>query len=249
MKKNLITNDFLINAFSDKTTIEHYKTAINEVGLWEAEKIILKKYTDINDSILDLGCGAGRTTFGLFEIGYHNILGTDFSENMITAAKEANKSKKYELTFEIADARNLPYQSNSFDVVFFSFSGLTQIPYEKNRIKAIREIRRVLNKNGFFIFTTLNRENEDYTLAWQKEEKVWDEAKQDPRLEKIGDKILFEDGREYYIHIPKKIEVIELMQSYGYELVEGLARSEICNENEKVKEFSDDSIMWVFQKK
>jgi len=48
----------VINAFSCKSTLKHYKNATLNLGLRESEKIIFQKYIDKNDNILDIGCGS-----------------------------------------------------------------------------------------------------------------------------------------------------------------------------------------------
>ena len=45
--------------------------------------------------ILDLGCRAGRTTFGLYNIEYKNIL----SSKLINFAINYNKQKNYNIKF------------------------------------------------------------------------------------------------------------------------------------------------------
>ncbi len=45
------------------------------------------KYINKDDNILDLGCGAWRTTFVLNKLGYHNIVGVDIAESLIDFAK------------------------------------------------------------------------------------------------------------------------------------------------------------------
>ena len=49
--------------------VEKYSSAVSEIGLWTSEKIIFSKYINQSDRILDIGCGAGRTTFALYALG------------------------------------------------------------------------------------------------------------------------------------------------------------------------------------
>ena len=46
------------------------------------------KYVSKEDIILDVGCGYGRTLNQLYEEGYNNLIGIDFSENMIERGKK-----------------------------------------------------------------------------------------------------------------------------------------------------------------
>jgi SAM-dependent methyltransferase len=48
---------------------------------------IFKKHVNINARILDIGCGYGRTLKELYDNGYENCIGTDFSEKMIERGK------------------------------------------------------------------------------------------------------------------------------------------------------------------
>ena len=73
------------------------------------------------------------------------MVATDYSEGMI---KEAKKGKCADnLIFEVADATNLPYEDNSFDVVLIA-NALHVMPEPE---KALGEIDRVLRTNGLLI--------------------------------------------------------------------------------------------------
>ncbi|TDP78632.1 ubiquinone/menaquinone biosynthesis C-methylase UbiE [Halanaerobium saccharolyticum] len=244
-----ITKNFVKKSF--EKAIENYSNAIENIGLWESEKYVINKYFDKNKSILDVGCGAGRTTFNLYEMGYKNIIGLDLTPEMISAAKTINKEKKTEIEFIVGDATDLNFEDNSFDQALFSFNGLMQIPERKNRIKALKEIKRVLTENGIFIFTTHDRENnENFKEFWEKEEKIWKEGKQDKRTYEYGDKILPSDNddRDLFIHFPNREEIIECLEETGWKLIEDFYREDLFKENKEVKEFSTECRFWIVQK-
>lgn len=67
-----------------KKPTENYSNTIDNIGLWESDKYVINKYFDRNKSILDVGFGAGRTTFNFYEMGYKNIIGFDSSEELDT---------------------------------------------------------------------------------------------------------------------------------------------------------------------
>ena len=141
-----------IASFSTDTSIQIYLKKFYE-GLFDQEIKIFKKYipTKTKWKILDLGCGTGRTTKYLIYYG-HEVIGVDISKEMIATAK----SLIPDVDFAVGDACNLPFRSNLFDCVIFSFNGIDYIYPENLRIKALLEINRVLKNNGLFIFSSHN---------------------------------------------------------------------------------------------
>ena len=71
--------EYTKSQYNKEENIKRYGEGI-KIGLWNSEKIIFDKYIDKKSKILDLGCGAGRTTFGLYELGYKNIIGLDIAK-------------------------------------------------------------------------------------------------------------------------------------------------------------------------
>jgi len=144
-----------IDEFGSLATQKNFrKTA--EKGFWESEKVLVKKYFKPNITILDIGCGSGRTTIPLLQAGY-NVIGVDITPEMIETARSIAKTKNLKIDYRIGDATQLEFDDDTFEGAIFANNGWAQIPGKDNRQKAINEIYRVLKPGGIFIFTSHKR--------------------------------------------------------------------------------------------
>ena len=244
-----VDTGFIRKSFTTEKTVSDYAKAVTEIGLWESEKIMIKKYFNPESRILDIGCGAGRTTIGLYELGYHLIEGLDLSEAMIVQAKRISKELKYDITFSVGDAACLDYDDETFEAALFSFNGIMQIPGRENRIKVLKEIKRILKPKGYFLFSTHDRDgSKEYKSFWKEEKRRWALHLQDGSLHEFGDKIIKNEERDVFLHFPTREEVISSLEEAGFRLFEGIVRSELCEESEEVKKFSTDCLLWLVQK-
>lgn len=137
-----------IDIWENKLAVDLYSTPAPHLLHLEKEQLSFFKS---GSSVLDLGCGTGRTTSILNEMGF-KVLGIDYSESMISCAKQLHPK----LDFSVMDGAKLDFPDNHFDNVFFSFNGIDYIYPEERRIKAFNEIFRVLGPGGFFAFTSHN---------------------------------------------------------------------------------------------
>ena len=83
--------------------------------------------------ILDLATGPGSSSEPLYKAGA-TVFATDFSEGMLA---QGRKARPY-LNFSKADALNLPFEANRFDVVTISYGLRNTVTYEKALIEALR---------------------------------------------------------------------------------------------------------------
>lgn len=241
------TKDF----YDQDYNVKRYGEAIDEVGLWESEKIVFDKYINKDDKILDLGCGAGRTTINLYKKGYKNIIGLDLSTNLIDYANNYIDENNLDINFVVGDATNLDYQDNSFDVVIFSFNGMQSIPGKKNRDNVLKEVYRVLKPGGLYIFTAHDRDaSEIYKHVWEEEKIKWENGTQDSNLEIYGDRYSIDKtGETCFVHFSNIEEMIEFINQENFEIVEYKNSTDIAEENEITKEFASETVFWIVRKK
>lgn len=231
--------------------VERYGTAIEKVGLWNSEKIIFDKYISKNNKILDLGCGAGRTTINLFKNGFLNIKGIDIASNLIDYAKDYSMKNNLDINFEVGDATSLNEDDNSYDVVIFSYNGMQCIPGYNNRLSVLKEVYRVLKKDGVFIFTAHDRHDpkaSSHKSFWDKIEKDWENGITN-NLECLGDLITKDQsGEESFIHFSTLDEMIDFVHNEKFEILEYEYSYNISDESGLTKEFAGDTVFWVLKK-
>tara|TARA_B100001167_G_scaffold188450_2_gene151822 strand:- start:362 stop:1021 length:660 start_codon:yes stop_codon:yes gene_type:complete len=111
--------------------------------------------------ILDIGCGKGFMLFDFMKLNPNFVLeGIDISDYAITNA--VPEVKKF---LKIGDAKSLPYEDNSFDLVI---SINTTHNLEINQCKkALSEMERVSRKDKYLIVDAYSNEIEkDRIFAW-----------------------------------------------------------------------------------
>jgi SAM-dependent methyltransferase len=242
-----MNTDYTKSIFSNINLVNYYDKLTTKVGLFKSEAIIFNQYVKRQDKILDLGCGTGRTTIGLYQLGFKNVIGADISEKMIEKAKQNANTLNYPIQFEIADALSLPFSAGSFNVIFFSFNGLMLIPQKINRNMVTSEIHRILVNKGYFIFSTPYLDNKLDKSFWAQR---LIESKHDINNEKFGDIFLEDCGvQNIFIHIPMSSEIIEMLGNESFDIIEMIPRINICKEDDFIENELDENMFWVARKK
>jgi SAM-dependent methyltransferase len=232
-----VDGNFLRESYSHPAAVRCYSRAVGQVGLWKFEETFFGRHLRADGRILDLGCGAGRTTFGLYAAGYRNIIGADLSPVMIRQARLHAARRGLKIRFRVGDACRLPFASRSLGGCLFSFNGLMTIPRRSLRIAALREIRRVLVPGGRFVFTTHERLGEAGSRPlWRKERARWRAGRQDPQLHEFGDALIEELGRPTFIHVPDRREILDCLKAADLEWVED-QYPDLARESKAVRAF------------
>ncbi|WJZ02499.1 Demethylmenaquinone methyltransferase [Corynebacterium freiburgense] len=93
--------------------------------------------------VIEIGCGSAPCSRWLFEDGVGFITAFDISKNMLM------HGRKPRIPLVQADAVDMPYLDNSFDVAFSAFGA---IPFVSDSAALMREVARILKPGGRFIF-------------------------------------------------------------------------------------------------
>lgn len=137
--------------------VDIYNNFVHEYmnnDLYPAEHIVIEKFAKKwpNIKMLDIGIGAGRTTYHFAPITKH-YTGIDYAQGMLEYCK-TKIVKTNNTTLLHGDARDLSrFYAEGFDFVMFSMGGIDTVCHEE-RLNILTEIKKVLAKGGHFFFTT-----------------------------------------------------------------------------------------------
>lgn len=106
----------------------------------------------VNKIVLDIGCGYGWCELNFIKRGVKQIYGTEISESDLQPIRAGLKSQK--LKIMVADATQLLFKNNYFDVVV-CWEVLEHIP-PGTESKMFSEISRVLKPGGLLFLSTPN---------------------------------------------------------------------------------------------
>lgn len=111
-------------------------------ALWRSVEALSFNQINFRYPVLDIGCGFGEFAGVVFD---RIEMGIDINQSDLTRALKGKKYKKVRW----ADARKLPFKDNSYNTTV-SVSVLEHIEEGE---KVVKEVYRVLKKDGLFIFS------------------------------------------------------------------------------------------------
>lgn len=188
--------------------------------LWKREVCSILKIQQ-GQRVLDLCCGTGDLTVMLTQnlqgkSQVEEVIGLDFSEEMLSFARERKLQEKQNIKFIQGDALELPFPDNSFDRCSISF-GLRNV---SDYLKCLKEIFRVCKTGAKLVILDLS--HPEGKASW-----FWDYATRPYRfflLPLIGK--LFAGDSTAYAYLPNSIKIypnqeslINLMKEAGFEEV------------------------------
>ncbi len=237
--------------FNDLTAVLHYTRAAHELGLWQSERALIERYfPERGAPLLEAGCGAGRVTIGLWEMGYRNVTAFDFARELVDQAISlAAERGAGAIAFLHADATRLPKHLHGFAGALFLFNGLMQIPGRENRRAALRELHRACVPGAPLLFTSHDRDASPTERAlWRLETLRWVRGDQDPRLVEFGDRYFEDEAGRTFMHLPDRREILEDLAATGWAHEFDAMRAEVARESKAVRDFSDECRFWLARK-
>jgi ubiquinone/menaquinone biosynthesis C-methylase UbiE len=104
-------------------------------------------YIKQDSVILDCGAGTGKLHLYDFKNKCHKIIGVDLDKKVLD---NPLLNESYQ-----ADILKLPFSDNTFDIIFAN----NVVEHIKEPVLFLKEIKRVLKKDGLFFFKTSNKKH------------------------------------------------------------------------------------------
>jgi len=259
-----ISGETVRGDFNDPNTVVHYARAAHFLGLWKSETLLIERFfTDRAAPLLEAGCGAGRATLGLHDLGYTNLTAFDFAEELLEQAESlARERGAPDIRFFHGDAtrltgtdtppvlrERLAAAGRGFGGAFFLFNGLMQIPGRENRRAALRGLLALCRPGAPLLFTTHDRNSSRQEQAlWRLEVVRWEKGLQDPRLVDFGDRYFEDETGRTFMHLPDRAEILEDLAATGWSPEFDSLRRELATESRAVRDFSDECRFWLARK-
>lgn len=172
--------------------------------------------TDIHKEsiVLDVACGNGRHLIPCAK-KCNKVIGLDISRKMLEIVKEKTIKEKFSNVYLIhSSAENIPFKENSIDAVLY-IAALHNIYGKENRIKSLKEIRRVLKSESKAIISVWSRYSDKFRKSFLN--KNFNSKKTE-----FGDKHIFwrQDGLNIprFYHLYDKKEFVEDLEETGFKI-------------------------------
>ena len=140
-----------IRSYWDKQAEKHgasYLATMPDKYAKDLEIESISRFLRDGMAVLDAGCGNGYSTFAYAKMYDIEIVGLDYSKQMIVQAEAHNNNDRVQ--FICADVLEMPFGDCTFDMVLTDrcLTNLTTRPMQE---KALQEIHRVLKPGGAYI--------------------------------------------------------------------------------------------------
>ena len=138
----------------------------NYIAPSNAVKIFTNHTNNLSQKILDAGCGTGLVGKELKNLGFKNIIGVDFSQDMLDLVPNN--------IYEKLDLVDLDYKDNEFDSIIC----VGTFTYGHVKANALDEFIRITNSNGLICFSVnegiYQKNNFDKKIQELENNKKWE---------------------------------------------------------------------------
>jgi SAM-dependent methyltransferase len=142
-------SDLVRRTYRDPRVVVRYM----EIGLWPAEQQLIRAHVPAGGRLLDVGCGAGRTSIPLATMGWQ-VTGIDLSQAMVEVARDQAQAAGVRVDFHTMDVCRLQFADDSFDAALFSYNGIELLPGRAGKRRGLSQLHRVLRPGGILVFCT-----------------------------------------------------------------------------------------------
>lgn len=146
-------NELIVNARKPKgelgdQLLERMNQSHEQLAQWVCNQLKISK----NDYILDIGCGGGVNVKRFAEIISDDgkVVGLDYSDVSVSKTTKLNEKFIKEGKVEVVEGSvsQMPFEDETFDIV----TGFETIYFWPNFIEDLKEVNRVLKKEGIVCF-------------------------------------------------------------------------------------------------
>lgn len=140
-----------MNPTNDQQYYKHgYDDYVSRTHAWRTAKNCSAYMLSVikpTDKILDVGCGPGTITYDLGTyVTQGSVIGVEPTKEIVEeASSKGAENGINNVKFEVASVYRLPYEDDTFDIVHSH----QVIIHLKDRVNALKEMKRVTKPNGF----------------------------------------------------------------------------------------------------
>ena len=142
-KKDQVHNIF--TSIASRYDLMNDLISLGRMHAWRKKAVRLAN-TQKGERVLDLATGTGDLAMCFKKVtgNQGEVLGTDFCQSMLDFAPAKAKRKNLDIKFELADATNLQYSNENFDITSIAY-GIRNVD---DLSKGLQEMNRVTKSQG-----------------------------------------------------------------------------------------------------